>query len=71
MKNIISNYKGFILYSVDDVYFIDSLFHHYVDMSGSKDEILNELNRWRNTIDGGNRYMYDIETHFINVLNKI
>lgn len=70
MKNIISNYKGFTLYSVDDVYFIDGLTQGYVNMSGSKDEILSELHRWRDVIDGGNRYMYDIETHFINILNS-
>lgn len=72
MKTIklINEYKGFALCEQEGFYFINKITDEYKDMSGTKEELLNELKRWRDSIDNNNEFMKDIENHFIEILCK-
>lgn len=39
-----------------------------VNQFGTIEEVLKELKRWKNEVDSDNKYMLDIENHFIQIL---
>ncbi|MDF2950550.1 MAG: hypothetical protein K0S18_133 [Anaerocolumna sp.] len=41
-----------------------------VNASGSKDELISELNRWKEEVDFNNEFMLEVENKFIDELNK-
>ena len=66
--SILSHYKGFVLCRNKDFYFIKGI--DYADVGGTKEYILKELKRWKNEVDSNNKYMLDIENHFIQILER-
>ncbi len=54
----------------DDFYFIRKNNGFILDVSGTKEEVKEELKRWHNEIDLDNNYMREIEEHFIKILEN-
>lgn len=67
MNKVISKYENYELCENEGFYFIKGL--DYVNMSGTKEEIKQELLRWANEVDMNNKYMLDMENHFIKALS--
>lgn len=65
---LIASYKGFNLYKEGKLYYIKELKDQYLNMSGEKIELIDELKRCMQEVDYNNDYMLDIENHFINIL---
>lgn len=67
MTKTISEYENYELCENNGLYFIKGL--NYIDMAGTKEEVKQELLRWSNEVDMNNKYMLDMEKHFIKTLS--
>lgn len=68
---MLGKYDKFILCVENDRhYFIKGVTEQYVDMSGTKENLLNQLKKWKNEIDFNNEYMKRVEEHFITILEN-
>lgn len=70
MKKILAKNNGFTLCKKNDLYFIEELKNDYLNMMGSKEELINELKRWSTEVDSDNNFMRSMELSFINVLER-
>ncbi len=68
MKVILDNYKNLSLCKEGNFYYIIGL--NYINLVGTKNEVLKELKRWKKEIDNNNEYMLNIENHFIKILEN-
>lgn len=71
MKRLLSEVNDHQLWMDEEFYFIiypngDLM----VNTSGKKEEVIEELKRWRKEIDSKNRYMLKVENTFIFVLEN-
>lgn len=70
VKETVCNINDFKLCRENDFYFIvypDNT--TMVNTSGSKEDIINEMERWKKEVDSNNPFMLNIENTFIEVLS--
>jgi hypothetical protein len=70
IKEIICNINNHRLWRENDFYFIvypDNT--TMVNTSGSKQDIINEMERWKKEIDSNNPFMLEVENGFIKALS--
>ena len=68
---IVSVFKKWALikYKRDNRYFY--YFINDSQICGTKEELLDELKYWRDTVDKNNDYMLEIENYFIEILEQL
>lgn len=70
MRKILARKNGFDLVQSDDNFYsmIYPLGNTCVNTSGSKQELVDELMRWKKEVDMNNPFMLEVENTFINAL---
>ena len=68
MLELIAKYDKYTLCKEKDFYSVGGL--NYIGMSGTKEDVKQELTRWRDEIDFNNDYMKNMEDCFINILSE-
>ena len=69
-KIVLSEFESTRLWKVGELYFIALNSRTMVDATGTKDEIIAELKRWKKDIDFNNEYMLNLENQFIQALEN-
>lgn len=67
MLKTIAKHEKYELCENDGFYFIEGL--DYTNMTGTREEVKQELLRWKSEVDMNNKYMLDMENHFIKALS--
>jgi hypothetical protein len=70
IREIVCNINNHRLWREDDFYFIvfpDNT--TMINTSGSKQDIINEMERWKKEIDSNNPFMLEVENGFIKALS--
>ena len=71
LEKIICQINGFMLHKNDDFYFvITPEGETMVNLGGTKEELINELQRWKDEVDGNNPFMLAVENVFISKLKE-
>jgi len=71
---ILSVVNGYHLIKKNNFYYIldkKGMTIPYLNMSGTKEQVINELKRWKDKVDCNNEFMLKIENKFIEILENI
>lgn len=74
MKNLLAYKNNHYLFTNGEYFWFTTDYtgkRWNVNQFGTKQEVLDELNRWKIEVDQNNPYMLEVENNFINVLESL